>query len=106
MFNVGGMELLVIAVVALIVLGPEKLPGALRQLGGFVGELRRISQGFQTDLRGALEEAEREADAARAADAAGPPPDHPDPGAAQAVAEAELAAIEGAREAADDDTRS
>lgn len=43
MFNVGGMELLVIAVVALVVLGPDKLPGALRQFGTVVGELRRTS---------------------------------------------------------------
>ena len=103
MFNVGGMELLVIAIVALVVLGPDKLPGALRQFGNVVGEVRRISQGFQTDLKGAIDEAERDAEAARGADAAGPSPDNHDPGAAQAVAEAELAAIEGAREAHDRD---
>lgn len=102
MFNVGGMELLVIAVVALVVLGPDKLPGALRQFGTVVGELRRISQGFQTDLRGAIADAER--DAARGADAAGPAPDNHDPGAAQAVAQAELAAIEGVEDAASERT--
>ena len=100
MFNVGGMELLVIAVVALVVLGPDKLPGALRQVGTVVGELRRISQGFQTDLRGAIADAER--DAARGADAAGPSPDNHDPGAGQAVAQAELAAIEGVDQASAD----
>lgn len=100
MFNVGGMELLVIAVVALVVLGPDKLPGALRQFGAVVGELRRISQGFQTDLRGAIADAER--DAARGADAAGPSPENHDPGAAQAVAQAELAAIEGVDQSATD----
>ena len=105
MFNVGGMELLVIAIVALVVLGPEKLPRALRQFGAVVGELRRMSQGFQTDLRGALDQAERDAEAVRSADAAGPSPGSHDPGAAQAVAEAELAAIEGAHEASDDDAR-
>ena len=96
MFNVGGMELLVIAVVALVVLGPDKLPGAIRQIGHVTGELRRISKGFQTDLRGALDDAEREADAARTASAAGPRPDVPDPGAARAAAQVELAAIENA----------
>ncbi|MGK2929834.1 MAG: Sec-independent protein translocase protein TatB [Acidimicrobiales bacterium] len=109
MFNVGGMELLVIAVVALVVLGPDKLPGALRQFGTVVGELRRISQGFQTDLKGAIADAER--DAARAADSAGPSSENHDPGAAQAVAQAELAAIEGVEDSAgessaDDDTTS
>ncbi len=96
MFNVGGMELLVIALVALIVLGPDKLPKALRQLGTVVGELRRVSQGFQTDLRGALEDAEREADAERRANQAAPPNSTPDPGAARAAAHAELEAAEAA----------
>ena len=106
MFNVGGMELLVIAVLALVVLGPDKLPGAVRQIGQVTGELRRISKGFQTDLRGALDEAEREAEAARQASAAGPAQDAPDPGAARAAAHAELAAIEGVRDddAGDDET--
>ena len=95
MFNVGGMELLVIAIVALVVLGPDKLPGAVRQVGQVAGELRRMSKGFQTDLRGALSEAERDAEAARRADRAAPSPATPDPGAARAAAEAELSALEG-----------
>ena len=108
MFNVGGMELVVIGVVALVVLGPDKLPGALRQLGTFVGELRRISRGFQTDLRSALDEAERDAErerlaaeqAARGSAPATQPEagTAPDPGAAMAAAQAELDAIEAARE--------
>lgn len=65
MFNVGGPELIVIAVVALIVLGPDKLPGALRQAGQFMGELRRLSSGFQTDLRTAIADAERDAEDAQ-----------------------------------------
>lgn len=106
MFNVGGMELIVIGVVALVVLGPDKLPGAMRQLGTFVGEMRRISRGFQTDLRSALDEAERDAERERlAADQAarGSAPatneaagTAPDPGAAMAAAQAELDAIENA----------
>lgn len=62
MFNVGGSELIVIAVVALIVLGPDKLPGAMRQAGQFIGELRRLSNGFQTDFRTAMADAERQAE--------------------------------------------
>jgi sec-independent protein translocase protein TatB len=112
MFNVGGMELLVIALVALVVLGPDKLPGAMRQLGSTMGELRRISRGFQTDLRSALSEAERDAErqrrAAEDATRASAPATNqdagtaPDPGAAMAAAQAELDAIEGAT-ARDDD---
>lgn len=63
MFNVGGPELIVIALVALIVLGPDKLPGALRQAGQFIGELRKISNSFQIDLRTAIADAERDAEA-------------------------------------------
>ena len=46
MFNVGGGELLVILLIALIVLGPERLPRGARQMGRALGELRRISSSF------------------------------------------------------------
>jgi sec-independent protein translocase protein TatB len=55
MFNVGGGELLVILLVALLVLGPRRLPGAARQLGQVMGDIRRISSGFQQELRDALD---------------------------------------------------
>lgn len=103
MFNVGGMELLVIGLVALLVLGPDKLPGAIRQAGNVIGELRRMSNGFQTDLRGALSDAEREAEATKKANDAAPAAATPDPGAARAAAHAELEAAEAAL---DDDIES
>ena len=56
MFNVGTPELLVILLVALIVLGPNKLPDAARQVGKFIGEMRRMSTGFQSELRDAMQE--------------------------------------------------
>ena len=55
MGNIGGAEVLVILLVALIVLGPTKLPVAIRQVGRFVGEMRRIGAGFQQELREATE---------------------------------------------------
>lgn len=55
MGNLGGGEILVILLVALIVLGPTKLPPAVRQVGKFVGEIRRIGQGFQQELREAAQ---------------------------------------------------
>lgn len=55
MLNVGVPEMLVILVVALLVLGPERLPGAARQAGRVMGELRRISSGLQAELRDAME---------------------------------------------------
>ena len=56
MLNLGTGEVLVILVVALLVLGPDKLPGAARQAGRWLGELRRLSSGFQSELRDALQE--------------------------------------------------
>lgn len=60
MLNVGPGELIAISMVALIVLGPQRLPGALRQVGKFVGELRKMSTGFQDELRNAFDDAEIE----------------------------------------------
>jgi sec-independent protein translocase protein TatB len=58
MFNIGGGELLVIVLIALIVLGPQRLPDAMRTVGRVVGEVRRISSGFQQELRDAFEDSE------------------------------------------------
>ena len=54
MLNVGGGEFLIILLVALVVLGPQKLPDAARQVGKIVGEFRRISAGFQNEMKSAL----------------------------------------------------
>jgi sec-independent protein translocase protein TatB len=54
MFNVGGGELIVIMLIALIVLGPQRLPGAARQIGKTMGDLRRLSTGFQNEVRSAI----------------------------------------------------
>jgi sec-independent protein translocase protein TatB len=59
-FNVTGGELVIILLVALIVLGPEKLPDAIRKVGRVYGELRRMSAGFQSELKDALDEPLRE----------------------------------------------
>jgi len=59
MFNVGPGELLVIMLVALVVLGPDKLPDAARKMGNVLGELRRMSSGFQDEMRGAFEDVTR-----------------------------------------------
>jgi sec-independent protein translocase protein TatB len=65
MLNVGPGELLAIMAIALIVLGPDKLPQALRTAGRVMGELRRISSGFQDEIRNALEDSEAEQDIER-----------------------------------------
>ena len=55
MGSLGGAEILVILVVALLVLGPERLPDAARQVGRVMAELRRMSSGFQAELRDAMQ---------------------------------------------------
>ena len=59
MFNVGAGEVMVILLLALIVLGPDKLPDAARKIGNVMAELRRMSAGFQNEMRSAMEDATR-----------------------------------------------
>jgi Sec-independent protein translocase protein TatA len=49
-------EIMLIAVVALVVLGPTKLPEAARQAGRALAELRKISSGFQREMQEAMRE--------------------------------------------------
>ena len=53
--NLGAAEILVILLVALLVLGPDKLPGAARSIGRGMSQLRRLSSGFQDEIRNALD---------------------------------------------------
>lgn len=55
-----GSEIVVIVLLALIVLGPEKLPEAIRRFGRVYGELKRMSTGFQSEFRNAFDEPMRE----------------------------------------------
>jgi sec-independent protein translocase protein TatB len=48
----------VILLLALIVLGPQRLPEAARKLGHVIGEVRRMASGFQSEMRSALDEAD------------------------------------------------
>jgi sec-independent protein translocase protein TatB len=54
-FNVGGGEIIVIMLLALIVLGPERLPDAAKKVGRVMGEVRRMTSGFQEEVRGAMD---------------------------------------------------
>lgn len=55
MFNVGGGEVLVILLLAIIVLGPDKLPEAAKQAGKYLSEFRRMSNGFQQEIKDAMD---------------------------------------------------
>jgi sec-independent protein translocase protein TatB len=54
--NVGPEKLILLLVLALIVLGPQRLPDAARSLGKLVAELRRMSGRLQEEMHGALGE--------------------------------------------------
>ena len=50
MFEVGFSELLLIAVIGLLVLGPQKLPGLARQVGRWMGRARTMARQFRDQL--------------------------------------------------------
>ncbi|OED40858.1 twin arginine-targeting protein translocase TatB [Endozoicomonas sp. (ex Bugula neritina AB1)] len=50
MFDIGFMELLLVAVIALVVLGPERLPGAIKTTAYWVGKIRRSFQSVKSEL--------------------------------------------------------
>ena len=50
MFGIGVPELILILALALIVLGPDKLPQVAKQIARFVGELKRASEDFKKQL--------------------------------------------------------
>jgi len=55
MFDIGFSEIMVIAVVALVVLGPEKLPKTARTLGHLFGRLQRYVSDVKADINRELE---------------------------------------------------
>ncbi|MDV6329644.1 Sec-independent protein translocase protein TatB [Asticcacaulis sp. 201] len=68
--GIGGGELILIAVVALVVVGPKDLPKLLRQLGRFVGKMRRMADDFRTSFddmarQSELDDLRKEVDALR-----------------------------------------
>jgi sec-independent protein translocase protein TatB len=68
--GIGGLEYLIIAVVALIVVGPERLPAMLRQLGKWVASMRRMANEFRSSFdemarQSELDELRKEVEALR-----------------------------------------
>ncbi|MCO7245377.1 Sec-independent protein translocase protein TatB [Halomonas sp. Mc5H-6] len=55
MFDFGFFEILVIGVVGLLVLGPERLPRAARTVGLWVGKIKRTVSGMQREISAQLE---------------------------------------------------
>jgi len=52
--NLGAGEILVILLLALLLLGPDKLPGAARSIGKGMSQFRQLSQGFEDEVRSAM----------------------------------------------------
>ncbi len=59
-FNIQGGELIFLLLIALVVLGPEKLPDAVRRFTKAYSEFKKMANGFQGEMRSVLEEPMRE----------------------------------------------
>jgi Tat protein translocase TatB subunit len=55
-FNLSGSEIFFLLLIGLVVLGPEKLPEAMRKAGRLYQEVRKITGGIQSDLRSSFED--------------------------------------------------
>jgi len=60
MFDLGWSEILVIAVVAILVVGPNDLPRMMRTVGEWVGKMRRMAQHFQAGVDEMIRQSELE----------------------------------------------
>ena len=60
MFEIGWTEILLIAVVAIVVIGPKDLPRVMRIVGQWTGKMKRMGREFQNQFQEALREAELE----------------------------------------------
>ena len=55
MFDIGFAEILLIGVISLIVLGPERLPVAARTIGLWLGKIKRTFSGIQREIQAELQ---------------------------------------------------
>ncbi len=58
MFDIGFQELILVAIVALLVIGPERLPAVARTMGYWLGRVRGFVQTVQTDLKREIDKSE------------------------------------------------
>lgn len=54
--NIGALEIVLILVIALLVIGPDGLPDAVRKVARFLGELRRYGEEVQEEMRAIIDE--------------------------------------------------
>ena len=60
MFGVDSTELLIVAVLALLFIGPKDLPATMRMVGHWVGKIRAMSRHFTSGIESMIREAELE----------------------------------------------
>jgi sec-independent protein translocase protein TatB len=60
MFGVDSTELIIVAVLALLFIGPKELPSTMRTVGRWVGKIRAVSRHFTSGLEAMIREAELE----------------------------------------------
>ena len=54
MFDIGFTELVLVAVIGLLILGPERMPVAVRTIGLWVGKIKRTVSGVQKEIQDEL----------------------------------------------------
>jgi sec-independent protein translocase protein TatB len=79
-FDVGFWELVLLGVLGLVVLGPEKLPRVANQLGRYAGQARRMASTLTSQIRTELEAEEQRILNREARDTTAPPPQYSRPG--------------------------
>ena len=62
MFGIGMQELIIIAIIALLVVGPKKLPDLAKTLGKTFGELRKAADGITDEFKQTLQNDEKQKD--------------------------------------------
>ena len=60
MFDIAPTELLIVAIVALVVIGPKDLPGVLRTVGQWVGRAKGMARHFRSGIDTMIRESELE----------------------------------------------
>jgi sec-independent protein translocase protein TatB len=60
MFGVDSTELIIVAVLALLFIGPKELPATMRTVGRWVGKMRAMSRHFTSGIEAMIREAELE----------------------------------------------